>query len=195
MVLVGLFPTSGMTISWTGFARGNVAAALKMTVLGLLIVFVPMVAGVLTRKLLVHRMGPVGYKERAAKVFPGLSVVGVVAIVFLAIGLKADMIVADPGSLVIMLVPIVLFCLVSFALTTLLGRLTLTRGDAIAMVYGTVMRNLSIALGIAIAGFGAEAALVLALSYIVQVQGAAWYVRLADRVFGSPVPAAEAATA
>ena len=153
MVLVGLFPTSGMTISWTGFARGNVAAALKMTVLGLLIVFVPMVAGVLTRKLLVHRMGPVGYKERAAKVFPGLSVVGVVAIVFLAIGLKADMIVADPGSLVIMLVPIVLFYLVSFALTTLLGRLTLTRGDAIAMVYGTVMRNLSIALGIAIAGF------------------------------------------
>ena len=34
MLLVGLFPTSGMTISWTGFAKGNVAAAVKMTVVG-----------------------------------------------------------------------------------------------------------------------------------------------------------------
>jgi ACR3 family arsenite efflux pump ArsB len=35
MVLAGLFPTSGMTISWTGFAKGNVRAAVKMTVIGL----------------------------------------------------------------------------------------------------------------------------------------------------------------
>ena len=35
IVLAGLVPTSGMTISWTGFAGGNVAAAVKMTVIGL----------------------------------------------------------------------------------------------------------------------------------------------------------------
>jgi predicted Na+-dependent transporter len=49
------------------------------------------------------------------------------------------------------------------------------------------MRNLSIALGIAVAQFGPEAALVLALAYIVQVQSAAWYVKATDRVFG-PAP-------
>lgn len=37
LLLAGLVPTSGMTISWTGFARGNVAAAVKMTVIGLVL--------------------------------------------------------------------------------------------------------------------------------------------------------------
>jgi ACR3 family arsenite efflux pump ArsB len=226
MVMIGLFPTSGMTISWTGFAKGNVAAALKMTVIGLLVasvlapvyllvlagtvvdvdvvsvgatvllvVFVPMVAGVATRKLLVARMGEKAYKQRAAKVFPGLSVIGVVAIVFLAIGLKAQMILSDPGQLVGMFLPILGFYAVAFAFTTLIGRVSLKRGDAIAMVYGTVMRNLSIALGIAIASFGPEAALVLALAYMVQVQSAAWYVKLADRLFGIPEPQADSSMA
>lgn len=35
LLLAGLVPTSGMTISWTGLARGNMAAAVKMTVIGL----------------------------------------------------------------------------------------------------------------------------------------------------------------
>jgi arsenite transporter len=36
LLLTALLPTSGMTISWTGFAKGNVPAAVKMTVLGLI---------------------------------------------------------------------------------------------------------------------------------------------------------------
>jgi predicted Na+-dependent transporter len=55
------------------------------------------------------------------------------------------------------------------------------------MVYGTVMRNLSIALAIAMNAFGekgADAALVVAAAYIIQVQSAAWYVKLTPRLFG-----------
>jgi len=37
LLLASLLPTSGMTISWTGMAKGNMAAAVKMTVFGLLI--------------------------------------------------------------------------------------------------------------------------------------------------------------
>jgi predicted Na+-dependent transporter len=58
------------------------------------------------------------------------------------------------------------------------------------------MRNLSIALALAINAFGpqgAGAALVVALSYVVQVQAAAWYVKYTDRIFGPAVPAARAA--
>jgi ACR3 family arsenite efflux pump ArsB len=225
MVLAGLFPTSGMTISWTGFARGNVAAAVKMTVIGLiaasllapaylkllvgamvpidlagvvqtivLVVAVPMAAGVLTRRSLVRRYGPADYKQRIAPIFPGLSTLGVLAIVFVAVGLKARMILGDPGLLLAIAVPLLIFYAVNFALSTVVGRLLLPRGDAIAVVYGTVMRNLSIALGIAVAQFGPEAALVLAAAYIVQVQAAAWYVKATPRVFGpaeepSPVAA------
>ena len=215
MVLAGLFPTSGMTISWTGFAKGNVAAAVKMTVIGLiaasllapvylsvlvgkvvpvdvlgvvqtvvLVVAVPMAAGTLTRKVLVARYGQADYKQRIAPVFPGLSTLGVLGIVFVAIALKAPMIVGDPRLLLTISVPLLLFYAANFGLSTLAGRAFLPRGDAIAVVYGTVMRNLSIALGIAVAQFGPEAALVLAVAYIVQVQSAAWYVKLTDRVFG-----------
>ena len=229
MVLAGLFPTSGMTISWTGFARGNVAAAVKMTVIGLIaasllapvyllvmagavvpvdmaevartvvfVVGIPLVAGVLTRTVLVRRYGQQRDKQRIAPVFPGLSTLGVLAIVFLAIALKARMIVADPVLVLRILVPLVVFYALNFLLATVLGKRLLTRGDAIAVVYGTVMRNLSIALGIAMTSFGPEAALVLAAAYIVQVQSAAWYVKATDTVFGPAAAegaAAEAAAA
>lgn len=221
MVLAGLFPTSGMTISWTGFAKGNVGAAVKMTVVGLiaasllapfylqlfagkvvpvdmmevlktvvLVVAVPLVAGQLTRAFFVKRLGKPGFQKHVAPVMPGISTLGVLAIVFLAIGLKAQMIVGKPQLLLAIAAPLLVFYAVNFAFSTWVGRTLLPRGDSIALVYGTVMRNLSIALGVAIASFGPEAALVLAAAYIVQVQGAAWYVKLTDRVFGpAPEPA------
>jgi len=226
LLLVGLIPTSGMTISWTGFAKGNVAAAVKMTVIGLLaasllvpvyllvfagavvdvnvleimrtvlvVVLVPMAAGVLTRAVLVKRYGRPAYKRRIAPVFPGLSTIGVMAIVFLAIGLKAPMIVREPAMLARVAAPLVIFYATAFAFTTLVSRVALPRGDALAAVFGSVMRNLSVALGIAVASFGPDAALVLAVAYVVQVQGAAWYVRLADRLFGPAVEELEPAAA
>ncbi len=222
MVLAGLFPTSGMTISWTGFAKGNVAAAVKMTVIGLiaasllaplylllfagavvpvdvwgvvqtvfLVVGVPMAAGILTRVLLTRRYGAEHFTTRIVPVFPGLSTLGVLGIVFLAIGLKAQMIVSSPALLVSVIVPLLIFYAANYVLSTVLGRALLPRGDAIAVVYGTVMRNLSIALGIAVAQFGPEAALVLAVAYIVQVQSAAWYVKASDKVFGPAEPIVE----
>jgi len=215
MVLAGLFPTSGMTISWTGFAGGNVTAAVKMTVIGLIaasllapvyllvfagavvevdflevlrtvvfVVGIPLIAGTLTRTILVKRYGQPRYKARIAPLFPGLSTLGVLVIVFVAIALKAKMIAQEPMLVLRILVPLVVFYGLNYVIATLAGRTLLGRGDAIAVVYGTVMRNLSIALGIAMTAFGAEAALLLATAYIVQVQSAAWYVKATGRVFG-----------
>lgn len=215
MVLAGLFPTSGMTISWTGFAKGNVGAAVKMTVIGLiaasllapvylsvlagtvvpvdvagvlrtvvLVVGVPMLAGWLTRTALTSRFGQERYGREIAPLFPGLSTLGVLAIVFVAVGLKAKTLLGDPRTMVVVAVPLVLFYAVNYVVSTMVGKALLPRGDAIAVVYGTVMRNLSIALGIAVAQFGPDAALVLAMAYIIQVQSAAWYVKLTGRLFG-----------
>ncbi|MBC7266634.1 MAG: arsenic resistance protein [Coriobacteriia bacterium] len=225
MVLAGLFPTSGMTISWTGFAKGNVGAAVKMTVIGLvlasvlsplylsvlagkvvpvdqgetlktvaLVIGLPMALGIATRKLIVATMGEDVYSTRLRPLFPGVSSIGVLAIVFVAIGLKARMIASRPQELLVVLVPLVVFYGLNFGIATILGRTLLPRADAIAVVYGSVMRNLSIALGVAMTQFGPDAALVLAVAYIVQVQSAAWYVRLSDTVFGpAEAPAARAA--
>ncbi|PLX82538.1 MAG: arsenite transporter [Desulfuromonas sp.] len=218
LLLAALVPTSGMTISWTGFAKGNLAAAVKMTVVGLvlgslaapfyvqallgaevtfdlpgifrqiaLIVFLPMAAGYATQRLLVRRYGQEAFQKSVAPRFPGLSTLGVLGIVFIAMSLKAQAIAARPGELLTIFVPLLILYLFNFVLSTVAGKMLLPRGDAIALVYGTVMRNLSIALAVAINAFGSagsDAALVIALAYIIQVQSAAWYVKLTDRIFG-----------
>ena len=50
---------------------------------------------------------------------------------------------------------------------------------------------LAIAMGV-FGAEGADAALLIALAYIVQVQAAAWYVKLTDRLFGAPCVATKA---
>jgi len=218
LLLAALVPTSGMTISWTGLARGNLAAAVKMTVVGLIVgslatpfyvralmgaqvavdligilqqivlmVFLPMLAGYATQRTIIRRYGLQVFQNIWAPVFPSLSVLGVLGIVFVALALKARAIAAHPEQLVAIFVPLLLLYLFNYLLSTLLGRLLLPRADAIAMVYGTVMRNLSIALAIAINAFGSagsEAALVISLAYVVQVKSAAWYVKYTDSIFG-----------
>ncbi len=221
LLMAALVPTSGMTISWTGFAKGNLAAAVKMTVIGLtlgsiatpfyvrllmgqsvpmeiaavmkqiaLIVFLPMAAGYATQRFLVRKFGEKGFQERWSPRFPPLSTVGVLGIVFVAMALKARSIVASPELLVGTFTPLLLLYGFNYLLSTFLGKALLPRGDAIAMVYGTVMRNLSIALAVAINAFGpkgSDAALVLCVSYIIQVQSAAWYVKYSDKIFGPAV--------
>jgi arsenite transporter len=220
LLLAALLPTSGMTISWTGFARGNLPAAVKMTVLGLilgslvtplyvkwlmgatipvdllavfrqiiLVVGLPMLAGQLTRHFLIKRYGLPGFQKEWAPRFPPFSTLGVLGIVFVAMALKADDLLASPGLLLDIAVPLLALYAINYLLSTLVARAWLSRGDGIALVYGTVMRNLSIALALAMNAFGeagAEASLLIALAYIVQVQSAAWYVRLTDRLFGPP---------
>jgi ACR3 family arsenite transporter len=220
LLLAALVPTSGMTISWTGFAKGNLAAAVKMTVIGLiagslatpfyvkallgtqvsidlpqvfqqilLIVFLPMAAGYATQRTLVKRYGQQAFQQQLAPRFPGVSSIGVLGIVFVAMALKARAVAAEPELLLRILLPLLLLYLVNYLASTLIGKLLLPRGEAIALVYGTVMRNLSIALAVAINAFGvagSEAALVIALAYIIQVQSAAWYVKFTRQLFGQP---------
>lgn len=221
LLLAALLPTSGMTISWTGFAKGNMGAAINMTVIGLtlgslatpfyvswlfgetvdvnftkvmsqifFIVFLPMALGFVTRHILLQKYTLPQFKEKIAPRFPGVSTLGVLGIVFVAMALKSQTIIESPAELLVIFIPLLLLYLINFAISTTIGKFLFDRGDGIALVYGTVMRNLSIALAIAINSFGeagADAALVIALAYIIQVQSAAWYVKFTDGIFGSVV--------
>jgi ACR3 family arsenite efflux pump ArsB len=101
LFLAAVIPTSGMTASWTGFARGNVEVAVKMMIIGLTAgslltplyvkyllgasasvevgtvlvkiiqeVFIPMGAGIITRTILMKKLGPGWFKEKAKGIFP-----------------------------------------------------------------------------------------------------------------------------
>ena len=218
LLFVSLLPTSGMTISWTGFAKGNMNAAIKMTVIGLVIgslaapvyakwlmgavieipmqkislliaivVFLPMFFGYLTKKLIVKYYGKEHYQKKIKQKFPLLSNLGVLGIVYVAMSLKASSITDNPTIIISYLIPLILLYLINFVISSLVGKLFFNRGDAIAIVYGTAMRNLSIALAIAMTAFserGPEIAIIIAMAYIIQVQSAAWYVKFTDKIFG-----------
>ena len=182
LLLASLLPTSGMTISWTGFAKGNLNAAIKMTVIGLivgslatplyakwlmgavveipllevfkqiaLIVFLPMVAGFATQRYIIWKYGEAKYHKDIKNKFPMLSTLGVLGIVFVAMSLKSKTIISQPSMLIELLIPLAIFYALNFILSTLVAKLAFSREDGIALVYGTVMRNLSIALALAMA--------------------------------------------
>ena len=103
--------------------------------------------------------------------------------------MKAKTITGNPYIILKSLLPIALLYLINYVISTLVGKVFLSREDAIALVYGTVMRNLSIALAIAMTVFGkegSEIALIIALSYVIQVKSAAWYVKFTDKIFKKP---------
>ncbi|MBU0615278.1 MAG: bile acid:sodium symporter [Nanoarchaeota archaeon] len=218
LLLAALLPTSGMTISWTGFAKGNLNAAIKMTVIGLivgslatplyakwlmgaaieiplidvfkqiaLIVFLPMIAGYVTQKFIIWKYGEAKYHKDIKQKFPMLSTLGVLGIVAVAMALKSKTIISQPTMLINLFIPLLIIYGVNYLLSTIIAKYFFSREDGIALIYGTVMRNLSIALAIAMTVFGKEGsdiALIIALAYIIQVQSAAWYVKFTDKIFG-----------
>ncbi|NLJ11384.1 MAG: arsenic resistance protein [Gammaproteobacteria bacterium] len=217
LLLAALLPTSGMTISWTGFAKGNLPAAIKITIIGLflgsiltpfyvqfllgskipmelvlvfkqilLFIAIPLVAGQITRTLLVRKHGAEGFQKNVAGKFPPFSSLGVLGIVFVAMALKGPDLLESPSLILRLFIPLLLLYGINYVISTWVAKKRLNRGDGIALVYGTVMRNLSIALALSMTAFGAagaQAALLIALAYIIQVQSAAWYVKLSEQLF------------
>lgn len=217
ILLMALLPTSGMTISWTGFAKGNVSASIKMMVVGLIlgsvltpfylnifmgetagipfmsiineiikVVFIPMALGFATQKALLWKFGQERFQADFKKKIPLIATGALVGIVFISTAMRAKVIVADPAMLVKIFIVLSVAYAFSFFLVTLIARALFEREDGIALIYGTVMRNLSIALAIALSIFssaGSEVALIVGVGFVVQIQGAAMYLKVIDRVY------------
>jgi len=147
----------------------------------------------LNKRLL--KYGQKEFQSRLAPSFPALSTVGVLGIVFIAMVVKAKAVAAVPQLILAVFTPLAIIYAFNFLISTIVGKFFLSRDDAIALMYGSVMRNLSIALAIAVNAFGPKGAstdLVVAMAYIIQVQSAAWYVKFADAIFGKRAqPAAD----
>ncbi len=216
ILLIALLPTSGMTVSWTVMAKGNVKEAIRMIVIGLmlgglitplyigavfseavavpfgsiltqigLIVFLPMALGFLTQRLLVAKVGAEQFKTSLKPIFPIFSTLSVVVLIGIVMSLRATMLLNDPAVLPRLLIPIILGYLIMLITIDFIGRRLFERADRVALINGTMIRSLSLALAVALTVFaerGPAIALVIALAYIVQVQLAAWYVRRTIRL-------------
>jgi ACR3 family arsenite efflux pump ArsB len=151
-----------------------------------MIVIIPMIVGQLTRIILVRRYTEQSFNIEVKPKLPALSVWGLIGLIFVAISLKAKSIVSEPSIIIQILIPLVLFYFVAYLLSSVVGKVFLIREDAVALVYGTALRSLSLALVMTVTVFeekGAEIALLISLAYIIQIQSASWYLKLVDTIF------------
>ncbi len=222
LLLMGLLPTSGMTIAWTGMAKGNKTAAIRMTVVGLLlgaaltplytsvllgskielplakistqiliIVILPLILGYATQRGLIYRYGEMKFQNEIKGKISLISTLGVLLMVFVAMVLKSKKILSDPGQIAKMIPILLLFYLTIYLVSSVIGRFVFDRDNAIALVFGTAMRNLAIVLALAVTLFkedGSEMALLLSLAFVVQIQSAVLYTKVADRLLTSSRP-------
>ena len=219
LALSALLPTSGMTISWTAIHKGNVSAAIKLTVFGLmlgslltpwyllamvgkyvdvnilgtmqtiaLVVFLPMLLGHITFKFLMKKYTPEEFQKKIKPNLAPLSNWGMLYVVFVSMSMKAKMIMDNLQIISLALLVLITFYLINYLISTLTAKQFLDRENGIALVNGTVLRNLSIAIGIAATSFGAEAALIVTIAFIVQQQSIAYYGKLAKKYWFKPAP-------
>jgi ACR3 family arsenite efflux pump ArsB len=159
------------------------------------VVVVPMVAGTLTRRLLLRRYDSAGFK-RLKPLFGGLSSLGVMLIVFVAMTMRSSQILADPVASASTVVPLVAFYAVLLGVGSLLGRVLLDTERGVALVYATSMRNLSIAVAVVVAAptLPAAAVLPIALAYVLQPPLGAVYMHYRRDVVGDGRSLREAAS-
>ncbi|MHB8839518.1 MAG: arsenic resistance protein [Gemmatimonadaceae bacterium] len=212
LMLIALLPTSGMTATWTELAKGELKAALSIIAVSLiliigglpfalpfaagdeltvtpffifqrilLVIVIPLVLGDVTRRYIITRMGQPAYKQ-LKPVFSGLSSTGLLVVLFLIMSLDSNqLLLAEPLQAVRALVPLSMYYVSLFALSTLVGRL-FTRRVGIALTYGTSVRYLALALGIAVPLLGSgrnssQVVFVVALSFFIQVPLSSLYSR------------------
>ncbi len=229
LMLISLIPTSGMTATWTELAKGNLKVALSIIATSLLVVIatlplvlplfagnlmsagplfifqrillvivIPLVLGDVTRRAIVKRKGQPYYKS-LKPVFAGLSSTGLLFVLFLIMSLDANRLLVEHPALVLKgLVPLVVYYVTMFAASSVLGW-GFEYPIRAAVVYGTSVRYLALALGIAVPllGSGSSSSLVVltvALAFFVQVPLSSLYSKFIVR-FAAPTAAVAPAPA
>lgn len=137
----------------------------------LLIVVLPLLAGLPTRRLLVRKYGQKGYKMRVAPYFPAVSTCGMLTMVFIIISSQAKLIVANPHWMFLIVVGIATLYSLLFVLAVFCSRLLrMEYGNGMALGYSVTAKNHAITIGVATTAFGGTlAVLPAAVAPIVQI--------------------------
>ncbi len=199
LILYGLAPCIAMVIIFTYLAKGNVPMALVFVALNsvvqmllipvyarlligdvsfdvsvvaesvVLYLGLPLVAGVLTRQLVVRRGG----ESAMDRLKPGLNALSILGLLFTLIvmfALKGDLILQRPQIVVEMAIPMAIFFFVMFSVVYLVSaRLGFSYEDAVAVSFNSTGRDFEIAIAIAITAFSPTVALATVVGPLIEV--------------------------
>ncbi len=211
LAIAALLPTSNMTIAYTMFARGNVPASVKLTVISLvsgsllmpwyLLVmvgrYVPIdVAAVLQTLVVVVflplAMGTATYslllrrytpEQFNRRIKPYLPATTAWGMVFIIFTSISNNaeLILGRPHLVLSALGVQLIFYAANYLLAVSIGRRFRRPEAISLVYATALRNLPISMGLAFTAFGADAALMVAFAFLLQGQAGAWFMRLEQK--------------
>lgn len=216
LILISLIPTSGMTATWTELSKGNLKVALSIIATSLvvvivtlplvlpllagnllsagpvfilqrifLVIVVPLVLGDITRRIIIAKKGQVFYKSKKP-LFSGLSSAGLLFVLFLIMSLDANkLLISNPVLVLKGIGPLLIYYILMFGSSTLLAN-GFGYPVRTAVVYGTSVRYLALALGIAVPllGSGTNSSMVvflIALAFFVQVPFSSIYSKFVTR--------------
>ena len=153
LILTGTVPCAGMVAGWTGYAKGNVALALVIVALSLLVsivmipIWMPILAGVyvqidtigMFKDILIAVVVPlilgdvtrraiIRFRsaetfQRVKPILPGASMLGMYMIVFISMALEANNVIKHPQYFLIVLVPLAFLYAILFTGSVLFSKL------------------------------------------------------------------------
>ena len=199
LVLYGLAPCIAMVIVFTFLAYGNNALAIVLVAMNsiaqmllipvyarlllgnvqfdvwvvgesvLLYLGIPLVAGYLTRRIGVRKVGEEGF-EKIRVYLDSLSIIGLLFTLIVMFALKGDLILARPGFIVLMAMPMTIFFWSMFIIVYFVSwRLGLNYEDSVAVAFNSTGRDFEIAIAIAITAFNPTVALATVVGPLIEV--------------------------
>lgn len=159
---------------------------LPVDILGTLItisevILIPLILGVLSYKLLLKKYSAEDFQKKIKPYLPAISSWGMVFIIFSSISMNASRIASHLDIFAVALFVQVVFFLFNYIISIFVGRTFFKRDDALALVFGTALRNLAIAMGLSATAFGPNAALMVSLAFLIQPQAATWFIKLNEK--------------
>ncbi|UCZ52170.1 arsenic resistance protein [Bacillus shivajii] len=178
-LIIGSILTPWYLIAMVGeYVDINILATIRTIAL---IVFLPMILGHFTFKLILKKYTLEHFQKKIKPNLAPLSIWAMLYVVFVSISTQASIIASNLQLIVISILVLVVFYGLNYLIATFTALKFFNRGDGIAFVNGTVLRNLSIAIGLGATAFGAEAALLLTIGFVVQQQSIAYYSKFSNK--------------
>ena len=203
-----------MNAAWTGLLGGNVPLAIVLQALTLILsvvqvpytlqllvgtyveipvsllmrslsvlVFLPLTAGFLTRQVVIKTAGE-GKIDEVRPLFPVLSGMAALGVVFVAASLQASRTISNPSIISsAIVVAVIYYTLLFFTGTAISRAANLNYENSIPVIYGGATKNLSIAIALAIAAFPhSNVVLAVIACFMVQMPMASVFFRVVPKI-------------